>query len=234
MTRLPDAYAARGDGSAVITTDHRWFDTETGASTPTRPGTASASTAYAFATDGRTYLVVPFVAPGVAVGYLVDGPTGACNPMPSNGYPHAISGNGRYVLFGVNCARGGKYNFVQCDNWRWDRTTGSTSFVGPFGATVGTGIGDNGRVLVYAADQEHWMADDPGGRRSTLPSIVTGGGFPPSMSANGRYLLYFDFQPDGIDQYLVELDTGARRFLLTVDLSGPLARMYLSGDGSTR
>ena len=237
ITPLPAARAVSADGTKVITPDGRWLDTATSASTAIPAAASVIATRFALSADGTSYL---WRSDGgsTLTGGIVDGPTGVDQPLPSGGWPLAISSNGRYVLYGVNCPRESKYNLPRCDSWRWDRTTGNTSFVAPSALTAGsvhavTEIADNGRVLLAATDDVHWMIDDPGGRRA-VPYPVTDAGYPYRLSANGRYLLSTETD-QCCNQSLIDLDTAARvRAVRFPEGSQPTYGYFsLSGDGST-
>lgn len=227
VTPLPEAYAVSGDGGAVITTDGRWLDTRTHVSAPA-PAPAGDQIAYSMSTDGRTYVWSRNGSAGLTGG-VVDGPTGLSQPLPSNGYPFDVSGNGRFVLFGVNCSRGDKGQ-VYCERQRWDRLTGQIS---PVGETFG-GIADDGRVIARAADGVHSDVIEADGHRRNLPYAISGLGFPTVMSANGRYVLYSAASSPGFDQFILDLDSGERKLVLSSATAGvgEVGYLALSGDGS--
>jgi hypothetical protein len=229
VTPLPEAYAVSGDGSAVITTDDRWLDTRTHVSAPAPAHAGLEQLAYFMSSDGRTYLWSRDGSGGLTGG-VVDGPTGVSQPLPSNGYPFDLSGNGRFVLFGVNCSRDYK-GHVYCERQRWDRLTGRVTAVGE---TFG-GIADDGRVIVRAADGVHSDVVEADGHRRRLPYVISGLGFPTVMSANGRYVLYSAAVFGGFDQYMLDLDSGERKLVLSSATAGvgDVGYLALSGDGST-
>jgi hypothetical protein len=233
-TRLPDAYAASADGSAVITTDGRWLDTRTGRSSPARPH--SLRTVYILSGDGRTYFWREDNDGPVSnlESALVDSQSGQSQPLPFGGWPLAISDNGRYVLFGVTCGRG--HNTLSCDLWRWDRTTETTSYLAPAKDVLIFQIGNNGRVLFRDQNTGSVVADTPGRERQALPFGVPGTGYSMSMSGSGRFFVYTYQRASGeYEEFLVDIETGLRTVLLSaaeLSADSSLGDVHPSGDGS--
>lgn len=236
-TVLPSYRAISADGSAVVTSDGRWLDVDSGAGT----ALAAAGDTVLLSADGRTYVV------GGAAGApsVVDGPTGRSTPAPVAGRPVALSANARYLVIATACAVDALTGADLCDQTRWDRATGALSVVASRSAreVLLSGVADTGRVLVGAPSRPQVvLVRDPGSpTRPIGPQRWLGG--TGELSDDGRTFL-FGFVPTSccgavamldVDTGVVADGDGLGLFLWSrTSLSGPIVgSVRLSGDGST-
>jgi len=222
---LPPGSTFSQDLSAMITADGRWYDIDTGASTPVPARTRS----YWFTSDGRTYLAST---PGGAL--LVDGATGWTMGLGLR--PLAMSPNGRYIATETtrNCAAvpGGP----TCDVDIFDLAT--NRFITVASATQGerlaSDVADTGRVLILAftAGGTMYTAVDLDGSRRIVGTFQGGAGSADLSNDGMTALMNLSVTSCCVSQAVLSVGTGTLGPSVPVfrpSTDGVIQRM--SGDG---
>ena len=161
---LAPFYIVSADGSATITIDRHWVDTNTGASVPV----PEVGSVFLLTADGRSY-VTGDVQP--AKGWLIVGATQQRVQIPVAGFPVALSADGRYVLVRGACSGfSSKLGAEACDISRWDSVTGRVDLVvhRRTGELLASDVANTGRVIVSTNLNTRMYARDPGSAQKRL------------------------------------------------------------------